>query len=56
MISGGFFTRYTALIANLFLAIEIKSNVILNLEHIFSFKNGYICTKQADKSYYNRGQ
>ena len=29
-------------------------NVIINLEHVYSFKNGYICIKQTDKSYYNR--
>ena len=27
---------------------------LINLENIFSFKNGYICTKQTDKSYYYR--
>ena len=51
------FTRYKALSAeivyNLRKYVEIYNGVI-NLGHIFSFKNGYICTKQTDKIHYNR--
>ena len=38
--------------------IEIKSKHIMlniiNLGHLCSFKNDYICTKQTDQSYHNR--
>ena len=29
-------------------------NVIINLGHIFSLKNGYMSSKRADKIYFNR--
>ena len=29
-------------------------NVIINIGHIFSFKNGYICSKKTDDFFYNR--
>ena len=42
---------------NLFLVCRnyVQTNiVIINLGHIFSFKYGYMCSKQTDKIYYNR--
>ena len=53
IIKGGVSHDTQLLVQNLFLICRNKVqtyNVITNLGHFFSFKNGYICTKQTDKN------